>query len=205
MNPIREQKPSCQKPLSNTKFAHRRIRSRLIRTVVVLALLLPLITILLSCRNGPTVPGSTTGTTTPATTAKPAFDSRLVGMWTNKDPKIGVSLDDQGKPAGTVPVGEWYSFGDSGNYFWVGRFMTFAVGGVSVSEGKFSQSGDALIFKSRTESFFPDKGSPQKEKYREPAADTSLIIRFDKQGDQDVLIVKTGADEPEVTFYRVNS
>jgi hypothetical protein len=177
----------------------------LIQTAAILVMLTSLAVIVLGCRITPTIPGTTTGTTTPPTTTQPVLDSRLVGVWTNKDATASVSLNDQGEPTGVVPVGEWYSFSASGNYFWVGRFMTFAIGGVSVNEGKVSLSGDQLNLKSRTESFFPDEGSPQQKKYREPLTDTSLIIRFEQKDGQEVLIVKAGTDQPEVTFYRVKT
>lgn len=148
--------------------------------------------------------GATTATT--ATTAAVEIDTRLTGLWTNESARTKVSVNAKGEPEGVVPVGEWYAFAAtsaaSGRYYRVARFMTFAIGGVSVEEGLYATREGVIYLTGKTESFFPDQGSPQKAKYRVPLEDSVLLYRFADIDGKPVLHLRTAPEEPEVGFAR---
>ncbi len=130
--------------------------------------------------------------------------ARPIGQWTNATDGTVVLLDENGKPTTPVPVGEWYRFNADGSYYKVARYMTFAIGGVSVVEGRYTVQGTALKLVQRTESFFPDEGSPQPAKSRVPLADEAeMIWRTDRAGGVDTLYLSSGADQPEIAFRAV--
>jgi hypothetical protein len=146
-----------------------------------------------------------TATQTAVPTTSVIVDPQLIGLWTNRKDRMRVELDKQGKPVGhvpvgQVPVGQWYQFNEDGTYYWVARHMTFAIGGVSVEEGRFTESEGKLLLLDRTESFFPDKGSTQKEKFRSPIADGEIYFRLASEYSEYVLMIKTGVDQPEVAY-----
>ena len=131
----------------------------------------------------------------------PTPDPRLTGVWTTRSDRLVVSVDEAGKPRTDVPVGEWYAFFTNGRYVHIARYMTFAVGGVQVEEGAYASTHDGLKLTGRTQSFFPDEGSPQKAKYRE-AVDGDLILVFrtaEKEGVK-ALLLRVSAENPEVLF-----
>jgi len=156
-----------------------------------------------------TAPAST-GTTrpTPTMTTAPSqpgngLDDRLSGSWTNEPTRVSVLVDQLGQPVGSVPVGDWYFFDGKGRYVRVARFITFAVGGIHVEEGRYqTENGTVLLF-DRMESFFPDSGSPQKARYREATTEMVLIhYRPAVENSIDVLYMKSGTDGAEVPFRR---
>ncbi len=127
----------------------------------------------------------------------------LLGQWTDHSDYQTVSLNDKGEPLSSVPVGEWYFFRKDGRYVHIYRFVTFAVGGVSVEEGQFSVGQDTLDLKNRTLSFFPDEGSPQKASYREPIPqDLTIFYRLETKNKTDILYLRQ-EEEPEKAFYRL--
>jgi hypothetical protein len=130
-------------------------------------------------------------------------DIRLVGLWANKAGQIQIALNEKGEPATLVPVGEWFEFDASGRYFKAARHMTFAIGGVSVEEGIYTSQGNNLRLTRRTESFFPDQGSPQQAKYRGPLADEASVYRIDSKEGSAVLYLSSGMDQPETAFFPV--
>jgi len=149
----------------------------------------------------------TTGPTATATvqTTQPenGLDDRLSGAWTNEPDRTRVQVDQMGKPVGSVPVGDWYLFDGKGRYVRIARFMTFAIGGILVEEGRYQTENATVTLYDRTESFFPDPGSPQKAKYRETTLETVFIrYRPAVENSIDVLYLKSGADGEEVRFRR---
>ncbi len=155
---------------------------------------------------GPGFTSKTTAQTTQTTTAqptKPPLDDKLIGCWTTDPDRRLVNLGDQGKPIGPIPVGEWIRFDSEGRYARIGRYMTFAIGGTHVEEGRFEASSGVIRLLDRTESFFPDQGSPQKAKYRENlSGEETFYYQWDAQSSMDVLLLKTGISADAVPFGR---
>jgi len=150
--------------------------------------------------------GSSTGTSISQTTDKPV-DIRLVGEWTTQKELQCVSLLSTGQPTGPVPVGEWYAFKPDGSYFRVTRFMTFAIGGIGVEEGRYrcqpsgSVAGEStLTLYNRTDSFYPDEGSPQKPSYREPVADQVWLYSIVSVAGSPALQLRLNQDETAVQY-----
>lgn len=129
------------------------------------------------------------------------LDERLFGTWTTAASRVKATLDAEGKPTGSVPVGIWYAFSQDGRYYRIARYMTFAIGGVAVEEGSFSTEQNKIVLSHNTESFFPDEGSPQKPKYRETIADSTLIYKFSDDNDHKILSIQSGDDQPEVQYF----
>ena len=174
---------------------------RLARRVVcrTAAVFLGCLVLLTGCL-APAATSATSSTAVPSTTS--ATDSRLVGLWTTEAEAVRISLNEKGEPVDAIPVGQWYSFDAAGQYFWVARHMTFAIGGVMVEEGRYGPARDGLRLYGRTESFFPDKGSPQKAKYREPLPETALVCRIAEEDGTEVLFIKSASDQPEIRYIR---
>lgn len=190
-------------------------QSRLVRTMqrwltsqrLLLVAMTAGILLLTSCRPYLTAQTSQSLPVTTASTA-PALPA-LSGEWTTHQDRTGIALTQDGKPAGPIPVGEWYHFQADGHYDRVARFMTFAIGGVAVEEGQYEvrltdtrSSGqlvnpdvsfDLVLFK-RTESFFPDAGSPQQAKYRSATTDETLQGELRKAGAAFRLALRSGQD-----------
>jgi hypothetical protein len=129
-------------------------------------------------------------------------DVRLIGLWTTESQQARVTLNSKGEPVGIVPVGQWYFFEATGLYWHAARFMTFAIGGVMIQEGRCDTIADTLIMTDRTDSFYPDEGSPQQAKYREAIEDETLLYRVVTENGVDVLYLKAGAQEQEVRYLR---
>jgi hypothetical protein len=176
--------------------------SGLLLSRVILSGMLLLGLLASGCLQPGTTSAPTTGPTSPPTSSL-AIDSRLSGQWTNHKDRVSIDVNDQGEPAGEVPVGQWYQFDADGTYIWVARHMTFAIGGIMVEEGRFKMADGILHLDNRTESFFPDEGSPQQKKYRSPIEDGKIYFQLTKEANQDVLILKTGDDQPETIYYPV--
>lgn len=156
---------------------------------------------------GASVPTQTTTapTQSPTTepTPKPMIDDKLVASWTNEPGRLKVTLDSLGKPGQPVPIGEWYVFDAEGRYFRIARFMTFAIGGIMVEEGSYEAKSGVVRLFNRTESFFPDEGSPQKAKYREALGTAeTFYYHFDLEQSVDVLFLKTSLSGDAVRFLR---
>lgn len=153
---------------------------------------------------------TSTGTAAPTTTvtsgptqSEDGLDDRLTGAWTNESARTRVQVDQSGRPVGSVPVGDWYLFDGMGRYVRIARFITFAVGGIHVEEGRYQTEKGTFLLYDRTESFFPDPGSPQKAKYREATLETVFIhYRPSVESSIDVLYLKSGANGEEVRFRR---
>lgn len=146
--------------------------------------------------------GPTATATVKPTQSEDGLDDRLTGAWTNEAARTRVQVDQAGKPVGSVPIGDWYLFDGKGRYVRIARFITFAVGGIHVEEGRYQTEKGILLY-DRTESFFPDPGSPQKAKYREATLETVLIhYRLSVENSIDVLYLKSGANGEEVRFRR---
>jgi len=156
---------------------------------------------------GASAPTSATTVPTPSTaskpTPKPTVDDKLVGYWTNEPGRLKVFLDGLGKPGQPVPIGEWYVFDSEGRYYRIARFMTFAIGGIMVEEGRYEAKSGVIRLFDRTESFFPDEGSPQKAKFREAlTADETYYYRLDVDQSTDALFLKTNPSVDAVRFLR---
>jgi len=156
-----------------------------------------------SSMNSTGTSGPTTTVTSGPTQSEDGLDDRLTGTWTNESARTKVQVDQAGKPVGSVPVGDWYLFDGKGRYVRIARFITFAVGGIHVEEGRYQTEKGSVLLYDRTESFFPDPGSPQKAKYREATLETVLIHnRLSVENSIDVLYLKSGANGEEVRFRR---
>lgn len=160
-----------------------------------LTIMLILFSLCLSCGCRQNSTSSTTTATSP--------DERLAGLWTTAKSRQTITLDADGKPAGEIPVGIWYRFDPSGAYYRVARYMTFAIGGVAVEEGRYRTANGEIALFQNTESFFPDEGSPQKPKYRETIADSNLIYQLKGEGSDMVLLLKAGPEQPEVEYFQL--
>lgn len=135
----------------------------------------------------------------------PTPDPRLTGVWTTREDRLHVSLDDAGRPKTDVPVGQWYDFLANGRYIRIARYMTFAVGGVQVEEGSYASTSDGLKLTGRTRSFFPDEGSPQKAEFRVAEdGDVSLVFRTSEEGGLKALWIRASSEDAEV-LYRLCS
>jgi len=154
---------------------------------------------------------STAATTTSASTtsgtdtsSRPRPDDRLTGQWTNGDKIVKVVIGGDGKPVGEIPVGEWYNFDGSGRFVRIARFMTFAIGGIMVEEGDYSTENGVLYLSNRTESFFPDEGSPQHAKYREPLTDDSISFwyRISLEQNMNALYMRSDPGQSEIRFIQ---
>ena len=135
----------------------------------------------------------------------PTPDPRLTGIWTTREDRLRVSLDDTGKPQTDVPVGQWYAFLSNGRYVHIARYMTFAIGGVQVEEGSYASTSEGLTLTGRTRSFFPDEGSPQKAEFRVAEdGDMSLVFRAAEEDGVKALRIRASAEDAEV-LYRLCS
>lgn len=171
--------------------------ARSLRTPLAATLLLALSLGLLSaCGAG------ATASDFPSPTPTPSLDPSLFGQWTNQVDRTRISVDDDGRPDGAVTIGIWYEFRSDGRYVSVARHMTFAIGGVSVEEGRYVLADTGLRLSGRTWSFFPDEGSPQKKQYREKQEDASLAYRLAREEGVDVLYLSM-SDRTEVRFAAV--
>ncbi len=132
----------------------------------------------------------------------PVLDDRLFGQWSSQADPSAISLDSAGQPIGTVPIGIWFLFHENGMYERVANFMTFAIGGVSVEEGRYAVKGDQLVLTARLDSFFPFEGSPQQKHYRTSEADSSLSFRFGTE-DGAVVLYLAETNSAEVLFHFV--
>lgn len=160
------------------------------RALTLLACMLLLLPLLAGC--GPR-----------ASSAVPSTDPALTGLWTNDPGLTRISLNDRGEPTASVPLGQWHAIQASGRWYQVARYMTFAIGGVSVEEGMAAASGGSLRISSRTRSFFPDPGSPQQAVYRSAEPDLTFLYRLASENGETVLYLKSGEGEAETRFRRV--
>lgn len=81
--------------------------------------------------------------------------------------------------------------------------MTFAIGGSMVEEGRYEAKSGVIRLFDRTESFFPDEGSPQKAKFREPLhTDETYYYRLDVEQSIDALFLKTNPSADAIRFLR---
>jgi len=132
----------------------------------------------------------------------PILDERLYGQWSDQADAIAVDLNEAGEPVGAVAIGTWFVFHEDGSYERVANYMTFAIGGVAVEEGRYAVDGNKLVLTNRTDSFFPFEGSPQKRHYRTAVADGSLTFRFGTEDGKAVLFL-ADLNSNEVLFHSV--
>jgi hypothetical protein len=137
-----------------------------------------------------------------AVTTATGPEKQLVGLWTTESQQVRVELNSKGEPVGSVPVGQWYFFEATGRYWHAARFMTFAIGGVMIQEGRCETANGEIRFLDRTDSFYPDKGSPQQAKYREAIDNETLLYRVVTENSVDVLYLKAGEQDQEVRYLR---
>jgi hypothetical protein len=193
------------RPCARTRASHLAIVPTLV-PAFVLALILLASLVLPACRPFTTIQPSQSITTQDTSDV---LDQQLIGQWTTASKRVGVSITSAGKPVGAVTIGEWYNFRKDGTYYRVARFMTFAIGGVSVEEGRYKTADPGLVEENsllmlydRTDSFYPDKGSPQKAKYREPADDQNLYYQIVTRNEGQALALQTAADQQAIDYWR---
>lgn len=144
--------------------------------------------------------GTATSATTDTSGTTRVADKNLLGQWTTEAGLLRVMLDEKGQPTGIIPIGQWIAFSANGTYFRVARYITFAIGGVSVEEGQFEAVNGSLLLFERKTSFYPDKGSPQMPSYRQTAENESLLYQISKDGSDTVLALKSGTDETGISY-----
>ena len=113
----------------------------------------------------------------------PVLDPDLAGQWTTAADRTHVAIDAQGQPVGDFPIGVWFEFRADGTYFSSANHMTFAIGGISVEEGRYEAKDGVLRLTQRTFSFYPFEGSPQKKQVRTPQSDATLTYAIGSDAD----------------------
>lgn len=171
----------------------------LMRTRIGLFGLVILLTIL-SSGCGIFTPGTATTATNSTSGDTFVVDESLFGQWTTETTLVRVVLDGQGKPGGTIPVGQWIAFLADGNYYRVARHITVAIGGVSVEEGRYEAVNGNLLLFERKSSFYPDQGSPQKPSYRQPEDHENLQYEIKQTSASRDLILRSGQDDQGIRY-----
>lgn len=180
--------PALHMPVHDALVRHEPVRIMFTRLALACLLLIGL-PVLTAC-----------AAATPTT--KSGVDKALLGLWTTEANLTRIALTARGEPPESVPIGQWVSFDATGRWFQAAKYITIAIGGVAVEEGSVSaQNGQAKVT-GRTESFFPDPGSPQQAKYRTAAPDLSLLYRTATENGEKVLYLKSGVNGTETRYRR---